>query len=1032
MDKLTRIKGFIPFVAVIFLNAMVDLGHKIIVQNTVFKIYDGQTQVILTAIVNSLILLPFILLYTPTGYLADRFRKPRIMQVSAAVAVGLTLMITLCYYQGWFELAFAMTFLLAAQSAFYSPSKYGYIREIAGKDRLARVNGVVQAATIVAILSGIFLFSILFEIALDGKQYSSEEELIREIAPIGWILVACMVLELIMALRIPLLDEPVAPPFDWSRYIKGGYLKSNLATLWAKPTIWLSIIGLAVFWGVSQVVLATFPAFSKEHLDVTNTIVIQGLLACSGIGIVIGSLLAGRISDRYIETGLIPIGALGIVITLSLLTVLPSLPLLGFNILCFGIFGGLFIIPLNALIQFHAREEELGTVLAGNNLIQNIVMLSLLGLTAAFAFSGVSSTLLLKLVALVALIGAVYTVWRLPQSLIRYLVGLLFTGIYRIRVEGFHHMPSQGAVLMLGNHISWLDWAMVQIASPRSVHFVMHRKYYELWYLKWFLDLFGVVPIERGRSKASLDIVNQLLKQGKVVCLFPEGAISRSGQLGRFKHGFERTVEGVDGVILPFYLRGMWGSRFSRASLRLRRQRQSRKRRDIIAAFGEPLPIESKAEQVKHAVFDLSIDAWQSYTETLEPLPLAWIRQVKKRGRAACITEAKSRRTITRRQALATSLSYALRIRRQCRTERVGLLLPVGCDGLLANMAVLLCGKTVVNLRTSQLDQIASLLQAAEVSRLITSRQAATSATLPESVKPIYLDELPIRVIEKMLAWAATFLPAKLIYLLFGKAVSINDPAAIIFNSGRDTTRRGVVLSHQNIHGNIKQVSDVLDTRREDIVMATLPLSHAFGLTITGLLPLIEGIQVITHADPSDVIIIAKAISKKQATLLCSTPALLQLYLDHPKVHPLMLQSLRLVVSGSKALPTETREAFSTQFNKIIYEGYGTTETTPVATINIPDRIAQDDWQVQTGHKVGSVGLPLPGSSIHIVNPETLESLPPGEEGVVLVGGTQVMSGYLNDPEGTAVVIIEQNGRRWYKSSDYGRLDSDGFLFLSP
>jgi acyl-[acyl-carrier-protein]-phospholipid O-acyltransferase/long-chain-fatty-acid--[acyl-carrier-protein] ligase len=1020
MDRLTKIRGFIPFVAVIFLNAMVDLGHKIIVQNTVFKIYDGQTQVILTAIVNSLILLPFILLYTPSGYLADRFRKPRIMQITAAVAVVLTLLITLSYYQGWFEFAFAMTFLLAAQSAIYSPSKYGYIREIAGKDKLARANGVVQAATIVAILSGIFLFSILFETMLAGKTYSSEAEIIREIAPVGWILVACMVLELIMAMRVPTLDEPTAPPFEWPRYLKGGYLKSNLATLWEKPTIWLAIIGLAVFWGVSQVVLATFPAYAKEHLEVTNTIIIQGLLACSGLGIVIGSLIAGKVSDRYIETGLIPIGAIGIVITLGLLTLIPSLPLLGINILFFGLFGGLFIIPLNALIQFHAREAELGTVLAGNNLIQNIIMLLLLGMTVLFAFTGFGSGLLLNLVALVALVGTLYTIWRLPQSMIRYLVGLLFTGIYRIRVEGFHNMPSQGAVLLLGNHISWLDWAMVQMASPRSVHFVMHRKYYELWYLKWFLDLFGVVPIERGRSKESLASVNQLLKEGKVVCLFPEGSISRSGQLGRFKHGFERCIDEVDGIILPFYLRGLWGSRFSRASLRLRKQRRSKTRRDIIVAFGEPLPINSKTEVVKSAVFDLSIDAWQRYTKTLAPLPLAWIRRTQRNSWGACISEAgKGGLSLTRRQALVLSLSYARQIAQQAPGKRVGLLLPIGSEGLLANMAVLICGKTVVNLDQKQIDY---QCQQAGIEQVICNQKA----TLPDGIKPIYLDQIGTSPLKKSLIWMSTFLPASWIYRLFGQPVTIDDPAAIIFSR----RKRGVVLSQQNIHGNIKQVSDVLDTRRKDILMATLPLSHAFGLTVTGLLPLIEGIHVVTHHDPSDVLFIAKAITKREVTLLISSPNLLQLYLEHPKLHPLMLKSLRLVVSGDGKLADKTRNAFGSQFNQTIYEGYGTTETTPVATINIPDRMALDDWQVQTGQKVGSVGQPLPGSSIHIVDPEHLEPLPPGEEGLILVGGTQVMSGYLNKPKETAAAILERGGKRWYNSGDTGWLDSDGFLFI--
>ena len=134
MEQLFRIAGFTPFILIIFLNAFVDLGHKILIQNTVFKVYDGQTQIILTAIVNGLILLPFVLLFTPAGMLSDRYRKPRIMRYSAAVAVGLTLLITASYYAGWFWFSFAMTFLLAVQSAIYSPAKYGFIKELAGKD----------------------------------------------------------------------------------------------------------------------------------------------------------------------------------------------------------------------------------------------------------------------------------------------------------------------------------------------------------------------------------------------------------------------------------------------------------------------------------------------------------------------------------------------------------------------------------------------------------------------------------------------------------------------------------------------------------------------------------------------------------------------------------------------------------------------------------------------------------------------------------------------------------------------------------
>ncbi len=607
MNSLFKKTGFFAFIAMIFLNAFVDLGHKIIIQNTVFKVYDGSTQVMLTAIVNGLILLPFVLLFTPAGFLADRFKKPTIMRWAALFAVGISLVITAFYYLAWFKLAFAMTFLLAAQSAFYSPAKYGYIREIAGNDQLTLANGVVQSVTIVAILLGMFVFSILFENALTGHKFSSEQDIIRMIAPLGWLLVAGSLIEFYCALRLPDIPSPIKDkPFDWQRYRTGKTLQANFKLLRLNHIIWLAIVGLSVFWGVSQAVLATFPAFAKEVLSIDNTIVIQGLLACSGIGIVGGSLLAGKISGRNIDSGLIPIGALGMVMTLLFLPQFTSISLFAIDMLAFGLFGGLFIVPLNALIQFHARAGQLGTILAGNNWIQNVVMLAVLMLTIAFSLLNVSSQTLLHLMTVVTLMGAIYTVWGLPQSLIRYVLGSVFASKYRINIEGFEHMPSQGSVLLLGNHISWLDWAMIQIASPRPVLFVMDKDLYQQWYLKWFLDFFRVIPISGAGSKNALATVNQHLKQGEVVCLFPEGSISRDGQLAEFKQGFERCVEKVDGIILPFYLRGLWGSRFSRASTKTPLLKQKGLRRNVTVAFGEPMPIHSQAMAVRHAVFDLS------------------------------------------------------------------------------------------------------------------------------------------------------------------------------------------------------------------------------------------------------------------------------------------------------------------------------------------------------------------------------------------------------------------------------------------
>lgn len=1043
MDKLFKLSGFVPFILIVFFNAFIDLGHKILIQNTIFKIYDGQEQIILSAMVNGLILLPFVLLFSPAGFFSDKYRKPRVMQISAAIAVALTLLITYSYYMGWFQFAFGMTFLLAVQSAFYSPAKYGYIKELTGKENLTRANASVQAATIIAILSGIFVFSVLFEQGLANVNYSSEKEILQIISPLGWGLVACAILEFILTFRLqPTKAEAPELKFDWRRYGTGHYLRDNFGKILENRTIWLSIVGLSVFWGISQVVLAAFPAFAKETMALTNTVVIQGMMACSGIGIIIGSVIAGKSSKDYIETGLIPLGALGIVMALFFMPQLQSTSLLAADFLLLGISGGMFIVPLNALIQFNAKDRELGTVLAGNNWIQNIVMLGFLGLTVLFAVYGIKSIGLFHLLTVAAMVGAIYTVYQLPQSLVRYVIARLFASTHRIEVIGFNNLPAQGGVLMLGNHISWLDWAMIQIACPRPVRFAMHRAIYQRWYLKWFLDLFGVIPIAGGNSKEALNRINELLRAGEVICLFPEGAISRNGQLGEFKRGYERAVDGVDGVILPFYLRGLWGSRFSRSSEKLQQNRNTNLRGNVIVAFGKTLPIQTPANKLKQHVFDLSIDAWEQHTRTLDPIPLAWMRTAKSRGSDLCLADAQGDTSLSGYKTMTAVIAFSRLIYRLSPEQNIGLLLPTSSAGVITNMAALLQGKTVVNLNyTASLSALQSAVDKAEIQTIYTSsrfmkkleqRGIDLSELLTKS-KVYYLEDLKdqISTTSKLAILVASIIfPTRMLYTLFGKSIDIEQPAALLFSSGSEGEPKGVMLSHRNIMANIHQVSDVLDTRYEDVVMATLPLFHAFGLTVTGLMPMVEGIPAICHPDPTDAPTISKAIARYRATIFCGTSTFLRMFIRNRKVHPLMLESLRIVVAGAERLSPEVRDAFKHKFNKEIYEGYGTTETTPVASVNIPDRIDQRDWKVQQGSKAGTVGLPLPGGSFRIVDPETMEALPVGKDGLILFGGTQVMLGYLKDPEKTSEVMVELDGHRWYKTGDKGHLDEDGFLTI--
>ena len=1042
MKNLFKISGFTPYIFIILLNAMTDLGHKIILQNTIFKAYDGAELIVLTAIVNALILLPFIFLFSPAGFIADKYPKVKVIEYASAAAIGITTLILLSYTMGWFWVAFGLTFILAAQSAIYSPAKYGLIKEMTGNENLAPANALVQAVTIVSILSGAVIYSIFFESLLQDRSIEPSE-ILTYIAPVGFLLIGASIVEYLLARRLvkkfKAVEVDESMTFEAKEYQNLHYLKANLKVIKENDVVWLSIIGLSILWGVSQVVLAIFGEYLKTTLGVTDTVTAQGLLALSGLGMIVGSMVVGRVSKNYIETGIIPLGALGVTVALFIMPTLSSLWALGSTLFLFGFSAGLFIVPLNAMIQFATPSAILGKILAGNNFMQNVSMFGFLILTALFGYFQISSASLFYIIATIALIGMGYTFIKLPQSLIRYVVRMIIGFKYRLHVDGLKNIPADKGVLLLGNHVSFLDWAILQMAYPKQIRFVMERSYYEKWYVKPFLDFFGVIPISSRGSKGALALVTEALNRGETVALFPEGHLSRNGHLGAFQRGFEvATKDAKDAIIVPFYLRGLWEDNFSYASQKMKRK----KSKDISVTFGAELDVHYAANEVKKSVFDLSVQSWKAYADTLPSIQKAWIASAKEQGKKLCMAdstgvEVSGDRFITGTVMMASALKPMLR-----ESQNIGVLLPTSVGGSMGNMALLSLSKTVVNLNYSSGE--ASLLHAlkiANITTIVASQQFATKlkakgfdlTEVLSTVEVIYLEDIKAKMSKAkglFTLMMVKILPTSLLSLLYVKDAKLDDTAAILFSSGSEGTPKGIELSHRNMMGNIKQAITLINPNDNDVMLGTLPIFHSFGLTVTTLLPLIEGIPVVCHPDPTDGFGIGKMAAKYEASMLFATATFFRLYTRNKKLHPLMFKNLRMVIAGAEKLPQEIRDDFKKKFGHDIYEGYGATETTPVASINIPDVLMQDSWKPQIGHKVGTVGLPVPGSSFKIVDPESFEELATGEEGMILIGGTQIMKGYIGDPEKTASVIKELDGIRWYITGDKGRLDEDGFLTI--
>ncbi len=595
-----KIVGVINYLIVVFLNAFTDLGHKIIIQNTIFKVYDGELQIVLTAIVNALILLPFILLFAPSGFLADRFAKSSIMKHSSALAVMITLLITYSYYQGWFYTAFFMTFMLALQSAIYSPAKYGYIKEIVGLKFISLGNGAVQAVTTVAILSGIIFYTVLFEISL-ADNFESKEDILRAIAPLGWLLVLGSLIEWALASSLPNKMVGVSQKqFSFKRYIRAEYLQKNIKTIRRKKEIFDAILALSLFWSISQVVLAIFGEFAKSELGVTNTIYVQGAMAMAGFGIIAGSFMAASFSKYYVNSGVATIGALGITIVVFIIPSCESMLTLVLLFTFFGIFSGFIMVPLNSLIQLKAPRVHLGTILAGNNFVQNIFMVSFLLLTTLFAFFGMSAVSLFYLMSLVGIYLSFILLRRYFVISFFALVEMLLKIRYRFRYEGLENVPKSEGVLLLGNHVSWIDWAIIQIPIKRRINFMIDKDIYNNRLLNKVLKRGSLIPISKKASNGAFKVASDRLKNGKVVALFPEGKISPDGELGEFYKGYELISSDYDGSICTFFIDGMQGSVFSK-----KREFNFFAKRDVVVYFSKPICRDTKANETRNIIKNL-------------------------------------------------------------------------------------------------------------------------------------------------------------------------------------------------------------------------------------------------------------------------------------------------------------------------------------------------------------------------------------------------------------------------------------------
>src|SRR5213593_2205671 len=602
--------------------------------------------------------------------------------------------------------------------------------------------------------------------------------------------------------------------------------------------------------------------------------------------------------------------------------------------------------------------------------------------------------------------------------------------LYRVTAHGLRNLPS-GGFLLLPNHITWVDAIVLQLACPRPIRYIIDQGFYRKPILHPFLRLVGCIPIDARHSHSAIRAATEKIAQGEIVCLFPEGQLERAGTLLRLQRGYELIARHANAPVVPAWLDQLWGSIFSFQGGKFFTKFPQRIPYPVTIAFGKPLKAEAAhIPTVREELLKLGEFCFSRRPSLDRHLAEECVRGLKRRPFATAVIEGTDHSQLSRAKLLGAAAALSRYLRKEFSNERIAIVLPASKGSMLANLAVTLANKVPVDLNFT-------MGRAANEScyRRANLRVAISATPFMERLKDfpwperiLKLDELMPRMKGQIIFWLiiSILAPARLLLrLLQIPKEGGHREAVLLFTSGTTGDPKGVVVSHRNVVGNVSQFRELLDARKTDAILGSLPFFHTFGSTVTLWYPLIEGVRIVTYPNPLEAGKCAALIDQYKLTFLLATPTFLRVYLR--KAEAQQLRTLRLIIVGAEKLPLDLASHFEKRFHKKVFEGYGLTETAPVVSVNLPGPEPRKPGErVQPSSRLGSVGRLAPGIAAEIREPETDRKLSLYEAGMLWLRGPNIFEGYLDEPKRTAEILRDG----WLKTGDIGRFDEDGFLYI--
>ncbi len=524
-------------------------------------------------VIGALFILPFVLFSATSGQLADKHDKTRLIRFIKTLEIAIMALVAWGFYASQVPVLLACVFLLGLHSTLFGPVKYAYLPQQLNERELTGGNGMVEMGTFVAILLGNVAGGLLIATPEVGAQH---------------VALACFALAVLGRLTAQAI--PPCPATDPGLIINWNPVSEtwrNLRLAHGQLAVFRSLLGISWMWFFGAVFLANFPAFAKEVLH-GNEQVASLLLVVFSVGIGTGSLLCELLSRRHVEIGLVPLGAIGMsVFAIDLYFASRGLPPVAAALslgefmaqaahwrvladLCLlALFAGLYSVPMYALIQLRAQPTHRARIIAANNILNALFMIASSLLAGALLGAGLSIPELFLVVGLANAVVAFYIFMLVPEYLLRFVAFIASRLIYRFKISGDEHIPTQGPALLVCNHVSFVDAVLLMAASPRPIRFLMDHRIFRIPVLGWLFRLAKAIPVASQKDdpatyEQAFEQARAVLDDGELLCIFPEGGITRDGSLQPFKGGVMKILEGRDIPVVPLALQNLWGSFFSR------------------------------------------------------------------------------------------------------------------------------------------------------------------------------------------------------------------------------------------------------------------------------------------------------------------------------------------------------------------------------------------------------------------------------------------------------------------------------------